>query len=408
VAVRDFPLGNTSLISLQDHLFGAGPKRMLALDGGGTLGIMEIAFLEKIEDLLRKRYGKPGLRLCDYFDLIGGTSTGAIIATALALGMSAAEVKALYFEVGPEAFRKPWRLPILQPRFSAKGLERILKNVLGEREMQSPDLKTGLAIICKRVDEGSPWVLTNNPRAPYWCDGELCADTGRGAHLGNRHYKLREVVRASTAAPFFFAPQRLQILSGEVQGLFVDGGVSPYNNPSLQLLMLAGISCYGLNWQVSKDDLLLISIGAGWARPRIRIGSWQSAAGLAVHALHGVIWDSHMSAMALLQWMSKTERRWPINSEIKTLEGELLNKAFGEGYELLSFQRFDVAFEPKWLKAELGEDITEAEITRINDFMNPAIMPEAYKLASKVAAVQVQGAQFPKEFNIAPVADPAI
>ena len=53
-----------------------GPKRILALDGGGTRGIVSLCFLEKMEETLRRRLGKPKLFLSDYFDLIGGTSVG--------------------------------------------------------------------------------------------------------------------------------------------------------------------------------------------------------------------------------------------------------------------------------------------------------------------------------------------
>ena len=74
------------------HLFGPGPKRILALDGGGVRGAITVAFLERIEEIFTKHYGKE-VRLGDHFDLVGGTSTGAIIAGALALGYRAAEVR---------------------------------------------------------------------------------------------------------------------------------------------------------------------------------------------------------------------------------------------------------------------------------------------------------------------------
>ena len=63
--------------SIMSRIEAPGPKRALALSGGGTLGVIEIAFLEKIEAVLRDRFRKPDLRLCEYFDLFGGTSTGA-------------------------------------------------------------------------------------------------------------------------------------------------------------------------------------------------------------------------------------------------------------------------------------------------------------------------------------------
>jgi patatin-like phospholipase/acyl hydrolase len=69
------------------HLFGPGPKRILALDGGGVRGAISVAFLERIESLLSERLG-GAIRLGDWFDLVGGTSTGALISGALAARLS--------------------------------------------------------------------------------------------------------------------------------------------------------------------------------------------------------------------------------------------------------------------------------------------------------------------------------
>lgn len=72
-----------------------GPKRLLSLDGGGIRGLISLGFLTKAERVLRCRYGKPDLVLSDYFDLIGGTSTGSIIAGLLALGFSVEDIRRL-------------------------------------------------------------------------------------------------------------------------------------------------------------------------------------------------------------------------------------------------------------------------------------------------------------------------
>jgi uncharacterized protein len=291
--------------TVAQHLDPAfAPKRILSLDGGGTKGIIEIAFLERIESLLASRTSNPTeFRLCHYFDLIGGTSTGAIIATALALGMTAAEVKTLYFRLAQKIFRKPWfGIPGFAPRFHARGLGKVLLEVLGERPLESEDLKTGLAIIAKRLDTGSPWVLTNNPRSKFWNDPDDAA-TGKVLHIGNRHYRVREVLRASTAAPYYFSPKKIRIVETEPEGLFVDGSVSPYNNPSLQLFMLAGIKGYGFNWAIDKEKLLLVSIGAGGRQPRLDPvkGLKMAPVALAIHALQGMSWDTQVQALQLLQ-----------------------------------------------------------------------------------------------------------
>src|SRR5258708_9417809 len=77
------------------HLFGPGPKRILALDGGGVRGAISVAFLERIEAILSERLGTKA-RLGDWFDLVGGTSTGALIAAALALGFRTQQINAFY------------------------------------------------------------------------------------------------------------------------------------------------------------------------------------------------------------------------------------------------------------------------------------------------------------------------
>ena len=350
-------------MSLSEHLAPGPAKRVLALDGGGTLGVIEIAFLEKIETLLRERYRDPNFRLCDYFDLIGGTSTGAIIATALALGMSVAEVKNLYFDFGPAVFRTPWLpIPWIKPRFHARGLANKLRGILEDRHLGSNDLKTGLAIVAKRIDTGSCWVLTNHPAAKFWEDPAADEKTGKPPFIGNKGYRLRDLLRASTAAPFYFSPKKLRIVEGEPEGLFVDGGVSAYNNPSLLLLMIAGIKGYGFKWPLGRDKLMMISIGAGWSRPAIPLakGLRMPAAELAVKTLHSVIWDAHVKTLTMMQWLSESRKPWLINSEIGTLKDELIVACMPGGREFLSFQRYDIAFDPGWLKEEIGVEMNSS------------------------------------------------
>jgi patatin-like phospholipase/acyl hydrolase len=66
------------------------PRKLLALDGGGIRGVLTLEVLIKIEEMLAEATGQgKEFRLCDFFDYIGGTSTGAIIAAGLARGMSA-------------------------------------------------------------------------------------------------------------------------------------------------------------------------------------------------------------------------------------------------------------------------------------------------------------------------------
>ncbi len=77
------------------------PKRMLALDGGGVRGLISLGILKRIEAEL----GSP---LSNHFDLIGGTSTGALIATKLSTGSSVDEI-ARALGTSPRTVKRRWR-----------------------------------------------------------------------------------------------------------------------------------------------------------------------------------------------------------------------------------------------------------------------------------------------------------
>src|SRR5215813_9765166 len=98
------------MITLNQHLAAGGPKRILALDGGGIRGALTLGYLKRIEDILLKQHNNDvNFRLCDYFDLIGGTSTGSIIAACLAIGMKVDEIKNMYFDLGGKIFARQYR-----------------------------------------------------------------------------------------------------------------------------------------------------------------------------------------------------------------------------------------------------------------------------------------------------------
>src|SRR6187549_2035867 len=106
------------------------PRRMLALDGGGIRGILTLEILREIERQLRAELGRgPDFRLCDYFDYIGGTSTGGIIAAGLACGMSIDELVTFYREAGPEMFAKERLLKRLKNLYRSGPLETKLMDV---------------------------------------------------------------------------------------------------------------------------------------------------------------------------------------------------------------------------------------------------------------------------------------
>ena len=145
-----------------------GPKRMLALDGGGIRGALTLEILRAIESHLRARRGDPNLMLSDYFDYIGGTSTGAIIAAALAMGKPVSEVRERYEKLGKKVFQRRF-LPMRLPSLYRDGLlTEELENLFGHgATLGDPRLRSLLLLVLHDTVTDSPWPVTNCTRAKY-------------------------------------------------------------------------------------------------------------------------------------------------------------------------------------------------------------------------------------------------
>jgi len=240
---------------LADRYRTPGPRRMLALDGGGIRGVLTLAMLKEIE----RQIGKP---LGEYFDYIAGTSTGAIMATGLATGMTVDQLLAFYRSAGPEMFQRTRFLARLNSLYKNGPLQQQLMQVFGEHtDLKPGSLKTLLLVVTRNVTTDSPWPITSNPEARYndltRADCNLCIP-------------LWKLVRASTAAPIFFPPEVIQIDPNDSKKafVFVDGGVTPYNNPAFLLYRFATDPAYRLNWPKGERNLLLVSVGTGAAATR--------------------------------------------------------------------------------------------------------------------------------------------
>jgi hypothetical protein len=355
----------------------ARPKRILSIDGGGLRGVVAIAFLKAFEAELERSAGSKVV-LRDHFDLIGGTSTGAIVATALALGHTAGEIEGLYFSLASSVFQRRWNsVDGVQPRFSSVALEAQIASVVKGRTLGSSDLRPGgLAVVTKRLDTGSVWLLSNNPDAPYWDSEE---------HVGNRHYSLTRVVLASAAAPFFFAPQQITVQEGQAPGTFVDGSISPHNNPALALLQLVTIPGYGYAWPVGRERLEIVSVGCGTPRAGTRRNLFGStAAGNAVVSLHSMISDCDQHVMTMMQALGHCPSPWKIDSEIGDLSGFCLAPD-----PLFTFHRLNVLLDQTWLKEQLGRDIDSRSIGDLARIDSLTGMRAAFELATAAAEKQV-------------------
>lgn len=240
---------------------------MLSLDGGGIRGLITIEILARLEHQLREAYGDPHLVLADYFDYVAGTSTGAIIATGISLGMTMLEIREFYLRGARHMLKSAPFFKKLWYSLRVTGLTQELQRRLGDTRLGDPDLtdhsfsearkayplKTLLLLVMYRCDTDSPWPLSNNPKAKY--------NVGTLEDGNNAYLPLWQLVRASTAAPTYFPPQ--EIVIGDQKCIFVDGAVTAYNNPAYALYMFATLEPYNLRWERGEDKMLLVSIGTG-------------------------------------------------------------------------------------------------------------------------------------------------
>lgn len=120
-------------------------------------------------------------------------------------------------------------------------------------------------------------------------------------------YRVRQIVRASKAAPSFFRPEQIEVKPG-VQGAFVDGGVTPHNNPALQLLMMATFKGFGLEWPLGSENLLLVSVGTGSHIETRNPKSWKSRLAMmnGLTSLQMLMEDTGNLTETILQWLSSS------------------------------------------------------------------------------------------------------
>lgn len=367
-------------MALKDKLKPNGPKRMLALDGGGIRGAITLGYLIHIEKMLRKRYKKPNLLLCDYFDLIGGTSTGAIIASALSIGMSATEIGAIYQNLGGKIFgQKRSLFQRLSAKFKIKALQDELQNILGDMTLSSDKIKTGLCIVTKRADTASTWPLINHPKAKYY--------------KYNKDILLRQAVRASTAAPTYFKPEIIDIGGGQV-GAFVDGGVSMHNDPSMMLFLMATLKGFPFKWKTGAENLMLVSIGTGtWSNKYDmedvtdnKLWDW---AGEVISLLMN---DAKDMNKLMLQYLSKSPTATPLDREIGDLSKDLLTPE-----PALHYLRYDAELSEEHLSNLGFHDINPHDLREMSKAENRSVLAA---IGAKSAAIEVKGRHFPKAFDI--------
>lgn len=215
------------------------PFRILSIDGGGIRGVFPAAYLAELE---RRFLG--GASIGQYFDMVAGTSTGGIIALALAAGMSAQQALAIYEERGhlifPQARGLRWLSRtckwMIRPKHNQEVLREQLLKVFQDKVLD--DTVTRLVIPSFEGRYGEPFLYKTPHHPDYQKD---------------RHAKFAHVALHTTAAPSYYP-------AVENDGyVMIDGGVWA-NNPVMNAVVDA-LACYDL----PRSSLRVLSLGTGEA-----------------------------------------------------------------------------------------------------------------------------------------------
>jgi patatin-like phospholipase/acyl hydrolase len=350
---------------LEARITTPGPKKLLAIDGGGIRGLIAVEFLARIEALLRQKFGRPDLVLADYFDYVAGTSTGAIIATAVSLGFDTTKMRDFYLtgartmldpanffvrlarDLGPDnlisKFLSSIGMLASSSMYTQRALAKEIRSVIGrdgdhDATLATDKLRTLLLIVMRNATTDSPWPVSNNPRAKY---------NQRGLDDCNLDLPLWQLVRASTAAPVFFPPETIRL--GSQQFIFVDGAITVYQNPAFLLFLMATLPQYELRWPAAEDKMLLVSVGTGsdqTANPRLR----QSEMNLLYNVQSlpsALIRAATVEQDLLCRVFGRTRYGQALDSEV----GDLIGNVAPLADKLFSYMRYDVDLSRQGLDA---------------------------------------------------------
>ncbi len=220
------------------------PYRVLCLTGGGIRGILPALWLEHLQD----RLPSP---IIEHVDLIAGTSTGAILGTALSLGLSPTELVDLYRSDGRRIFpattarlwdraRRTFTQGISAPKYSGRGLADVLDLRLGAHTPFGSCRRPTLVISYDTIN-----------RRP------LVFKSWKADH---RHLPAARIVHASCAAPTYF-PSTILTVNGADLSL-IDGGVVA-NDPTACAIAEAFRLTASLPEPCDLNSLNVITMGTG-------------------------------------------------------------------------------------------------------------------------------------------------
>ncbi len=222
----------TDDLSLQTEYAPDGVCRILTLDGGGAKGFYTLGVLKEIE-------AKLGCPLHKRFDLIFGTSTGAIIAALLCLGHKVDDIHDLYKAHVPRVMRNKCR------KYKSAALAQLASEIFGDKTFE--DVLTGIGIVATQWNTEKPFIFKGSALQAHGRKATFKAGFG---------VSISEAVQASCSAYPFFERKTIKTANGDLVEL-IDGGYCA-NNPTLYAISDA-IHALGKE----RSNIRVVSVGVG-------------------------------------------------------------------------------------------------------------------------------------------------
>ncbi len=402
-------------LSLLSRFNAPGPKKILSLDGGGIRGVITLGFLKRIESELRIHTNKDDLVLSDYFDLIGGTSTGSIIAAFLAMGRPVDEISRIYNELGPRIFKpKRWYFRLLGPlpslftgKFSDEEMQLMLQDHFKDWTLGDERMRTGLCIFTTMADKRATTPFCNHPRSRGY--GDTGEESSAYSNLpdkvkcGKRTIMISDIIRASTAAPGTFKPKEIRYffmdhhkkthepVRTEVTGAFIDGGIGSLNNPALYLFLMSTLNRFPFRWKTGRDDILMVSVGTGFSD--YREGAQDILKKKFLPQFLGIIVDNFLQDASemnqtVLQSLAHTPQPTFIDEELGDLKDEYLG-----GQPMLTYLRYNAQFNKEPM-SRVGMEKYNDQLGPLHSLDNPGNIPKLDEIGKAFAEDMVKGNHF--------------
>jgi patatin-like phospholipase/acyl hydrolase len=210
----------------------SGIYRVLSLDGGGAKGFYTLGVLKEVEAMFNAR-------LCDKFDLVFGTSTGAIIASLIALGYEIDEIHDLYKKHVPTVMSQK------SPSERSRALKKLTTEVFGTKTFE--DVKTGVGVVATRWATERPMIFKGSVNQAHGMKDTFVPGFG---------VRIAEAVEASCSAYPFFNRKSVTTASGDIIEL-IDGGYCA-NNPTLYALADAVAAL-----KKAPENIRVLNVGVG-------------------------------------------------------------------------------------------------------------------------------------------------